>query len=106
MHFHRNAKLGLAGRRELVLAIAGGSSMREAAQAFHVSVATADRWSKRWRQASTAERRSLSCLFDRSSRLPQYATGTKMTSLTPAELKTHKLRVRSFSSLGSRCHEH
>jgi transposase InsO family protein len=68
MRFHRNAKLGLAGRRELVLQIAGGSSLREAAQAFNVSVATAHRWSKRWRQASEAERGSLSCLLDRSSR--------------------------------------
>ena len=47
MRFHRNAKLGLAGRRQLVLQIAGGSSLREAAQAFNVSVATAHRWSKR-----------------------------------------------------------
>ena len=31
MQFHRNAKLGLAGRRELVLTIQGGSSIREAA---------------------------------------------------------------------------
>jgi len=68
MQFHRNAKLGLAGRRQLVLAIAGGSSLREAAQAFNVSVATAHRWSKRWRQASESERGSPSCLFDRSSR--------------------------------------
>ena len=68
MRFHRNAKLGLAGRRELVLQIAGGSSLREAAQAFNVSVATAHRWWKRWRQASEAERGSLSCLLDRSSR--------------------------------------
>jgi transposase InsO family protein len=68
MRFHRNAKLGLAARRELALQIAGGSSLREAAQAFNVSVATAHRWSKRWRQASDFERRSLSCLFDRSSR--------------------------------------
>ncbi len=30
MQFHRNAKLGLAGRRELVLTIQGGSSIREA----------------------------------------------------------------------------
>ena len=68
MRFHRNAKLGLAGRRELVLQIAGGSSLREAAGAFHVSVATAHRWWKRWCQASEADRRSLSCLLDRSSR--------------------------------------
>ncbi|MGH3013035.1 MAG: leucine zipper domain-containing protein, partial [Gaiellaceae bacterium] len=68
MRFHRNAKLGLAGRRQLVLQIAGGSSVRKAAQAFNVSVATAHRWSKRWRQASASERESLSCLLDRSSR--------------------------------------
>jgi transposase InsO family protein len=68
MQFHRNAKLGLAGRRELVLRIAGGSSLREAAAVFNVSTATAHRWWHRWRQASDAERRSLSCLFDRSSR--------------------------------------
>ncbi len=68
MRFHRNAKLGLAGRRELVLQIAGGSSIRQAAQSFNVSVATAHRWWQRWRQASESERASLSCLFDRSSR--------------------------------------
>ncbi len=68
MRFHRNAKLGLAGRRELVLQIAAGSSIREAAEVFNVSVATAHRWWKRWRQASEAERRSLACLLDRSSR--------------------------------------
>jgi transposase InsO family protein len=68
MRFHRNAKLGLAGRRELVLAIAGGSSLREAAATFNVSPTTAHRWWQRWRQSSDAERRSLSCLLDRSSR--------------------------------------
>ena len=68
MQFHRNAKLGLAGRRELVLAIAGGSSIREAAATFNVSIATAHRWWQRWRQSSESERRSLSCLLDRSSR--------------------------------------
>jgi transposase InsO family protein len=68
MPFHRNAKLGLAGRRELVLAIAGGSSIRGAAEAFNVSSATAHRWWRRWSSASEAERDSLACLFDRSSR--------------------------------------
>ena len=68
MRFHRNAKLGLAGRRELVLEIAGGSSIREAAATFNVSVATAHRWWHRWRQASAQERASFSCLADRSSR--------------------------------------
>jgi transposase InsO family protein len=68
MQFHRNAKLGLAGRRELVLVIEGGSSLREAAASFHVSVATAHRWWSRWRAASESERQSLDCLRDRSSR--------------------------------------
>src|SRR5713226_7526728 len=68
MQFHRNARLGLAARRELVLAIAGGCSIRAAATTFNVSTATAHRWWHRWRAASEAERRSLSCLFDRSSR--------------------------------------
>jgi transposase InsO family protein len=68
MQFHRNAKLGLAGRRELVLQVEEGCSLREAAAMFHVSVATAHRWWRRWRAASESERESLACLFDRSSR--------------------------------------
>ena len=68
MHVHRNARLGLAGRRALVHAIAGGCTLREAAATFNVSAATAHRWWHRWRSASDVERRSLSCLFDRSSR--------------------------------------
>src|SRR5436190_4140821 len=70
MYVHRNARLGLAGRRELVLvlAIAGGCSIRAAAASFNVSTATAHRWWHRWRSASEAERCSLTCLFDRSSR--------------------------------------
>ena len=68
MHVHRNAKLGLAGRRELVRAIAAGSSIRKAAAAFNVSPATAHRWWSRWLRASARERSGLACLFDRSSR--------------------------------------
>lgn len=68
MQLHRNAKLGLRGRRELVLAIESGMSLRAAAAAFSVSPATAHRWWHRWRQASAEERRTLSCLHDRSSR--------------------------------------
>ena len=68
MQFHRNAKLGLAGRRELVLAIAGGCSIRQSAASFNVSPATAHRWWRRWQQATDRERAGLACLFDRSSR--------------------------------------
>ncbi len=68
MQLHRNAKLGLRGRCELVLAIESGMSLRAAAAAFSVSPATAHRWWHRWRDAGALERRSLSCLHDRSSR--------------------------------------
>jgi len=68
MQLHRNAKLGLRGRRELVLAIESGMSLKAAAVSFNVSPATAHRWWQRWREAPADERRSLACLFDRSSR--------------------------------------
>ena len=48
MEFHRNAKLGLAGRLALVQAIERGMSLRAAAAAFRVSPATAHRWWHRW----------------------------------------------------------
>jgi transposase InsO family protein len=68
MSFHRNAKLGLAGRYALVCAIGEGMSFRAAAAAFRVSPATAHRWWRRWLAASKAARATLACLFDRSSR--------------------------------------
>ena len=60
MNLHANAKLGLAGRRQLVLAIESGASMRAAAVAFGVSPATAHRW---WHRAVDG-----GSLADRSSR--------------------------------------
>lgn len=68
MQMHRRAKLGLAGRHELVKAIDAGMSQKAAAAAFCVSPATANRWFRRWREASEDERRTLVCLHDRSSR--------------------------------------
>ena len=68
MSFHRNAKLGLAGRYALVSAIAGGMTLKQAAACFSVSPATAHRWWHRWLEATAEGRASLSCLFDRSSR--------------------------------------
>ncbi len=68
MLFHRNAKLGLAGRYALVCAIEGGLSLKAAAAAFSVSPATAHRWWHRWLEAGGEARATLSCLFDRSSR--------------------------------------
>jgi transposase InsO family protein len=66
--FHRNAKLGLAGRLALVSVIEAGSTVRAAAADFNVSPATAHRWWHRWHEGSDEARKSLSCLFDRSSR--------------------------------------
>ena len=64
MNLHANAKLGLAGRRELVLAIERGLSLKAAAAAFSVSPATAHRWWHRWLEGG----RAASTLLDRSSR--------------------------------------
>jgi len=68
MYLHANAKLGLAGRFALVRAIEEGLSLKAAAAAFSVSPATAHRWWHRWLEAGEEGRRTLSCLFDRSSR--------------------------------------
>jgi transposase InsO family protein len=68
MYLHANAKLGLAGRFALVTAVEDGMSLKAAAAAFSVSPATAHRWWHRWREAGEEARRTLSCLFDRSSR--------------------------------------
>jgi transposase InsO family protein len=68
MSFHRNAKLGLAGRYALVCAIEEGMTLKQAAACFSVSPATAHRWWHRWLEASVEARATLACLFDRSSR--------------------------------------
>ena len=68
MSFHRNAKLGLAGRYALVCAVEGGMSLKAAAAAFSVSPATVHRWWHRWLEAGEEARATLACLLDRSSR--------------------------------------
>jgi transposase InsO family protein len=68
MSFHRNAKLGLAGRYALVCAVESGMTLKQAAACFSVSPATAHRWWHRWAGAGEEARRTLSCLVDRSSR--------------------------------------
>ena len=65
---HRNARLGLAGRRALVADIEQGCSRREAARRRGVSASTACKWWRRWSEATAEQRRSLVCLEDRSSR--------------------------------------
>jgi transposase InsO family protein len=68
MTTHPRAKLGLAARHELCRLIESGVSIRRAGCRFNVSPATAHKHWHRWRAASAAERRTLSCLHDRSSR--------------------------------------
>jgi transposase len=68
MQLHRNAKLGLSGRFALVRANESGCLIREAARRHGLSPATACTWSRRWREASENERKTLVCWYDRSSR--------------------------------------
>ncbi len=73
MGLHRNARLGLAGRRALVADVEAGCSCREAARRRGVSPTTACKWWRRWLTATIEQRSSLSCLEDRSSRPHQLA---------------------------------
>jgi transposase InsO family protein len=68
MRVHANAKLGPAGRLALVDVVGEGVSLRAAASAFGVSVATAHRWWHRWLEASEQQRCSGVWAADRSSR--------------------------------------
>src|SRR3954454_19806536 len=66
---HRNARLGPAGRRELVrLMIEVGMPERRAAARPAGSACTAHRWETRWLAAGAAGRRSGRWARDRSSR--------------------------------------
>ena len=68
MGLHRNARLGLAGRRALVADVESGCSCREAARRRGVSPTTACKWWRRWSEATVEQRRASACLEDRSSR--------------------------------------
>jgi transposase InsO family protein len=68
MGLHRNARLGLAGRRQLVADVVLGLSCREAARRRGVSPTTACKWWRRWSEATLEQQRTLACLEDRSSR--------------------------------------
>ena len=96
MEVHRNAKLGLSGRLALVQACERGLSVREVAGRFSVSPATVYRWSCRWRAASEQQRRSLACLFDRSSR-PR-----RMPRLLPASEQRRICAARQQTGWGPR----
>jgi transposase InsO family protein len=66
---HRNAPLTPNGRRRLVALVEEQHlTFAAAAAASNVAKSTCWEWVRRWREATDAERRSLSCLADRSSR--------------------------------------
>jgi transposase InsO family protein len=67
MASHPRARLGLAGRQELVLSIQQGSSIRAAARIFNVSPATAHKWWHRHRSGEGLRDRS--CRPHRSPRM-------------------------------------
>lgn len=90
MDLHANAKLGLAGRRELVEAIESGLSLKRAAARFSVSPATAHRWWHRWLDGDRAP----GALADRSSR-PHH----QPRRLSPAQ-EEPILRARRETGLG------
>jgi transposase-like protein len=90
MNQHANAKLGLAGRHELVLAIEGAMTLKRAAACFSVSPATAHRWWHRWIEGGRAS----TALRDRSSRPHR-----QPRRLAPAE-EEPILRARRETNLG------
>ena len=96
MGVHANAKLGPAGRRELVRLIREGSTERQAAACLAVAPATAHRWSLRERQATQAERASGAWALDASSR-PH-----RSPRRTSAELEARVCEVRQHTGWGPR----
>ena len=94
---HANARLGPAGRRELVrLMIEMGMPERQAAACLSVSPCTAHRWKRRWQTASVELRRSGRWALDRSSR-PR-----RSPRRTPAELERQVCAARERTGWGPR----
>jgi transposase InsO family protein len=96
MRVHANAKLGPAGRRQLVSLIESGMSLRAAAAATRVSPCTAHRWWHRWRSASAEARADGTWLRDRSSR-PH-----RQPRLTSSDLAARICAVRRATGWGPR----
>jgi transposase InsO family protein len=97
MGVHANAKLGPAGRRELVrLIFEMEMSERQAAACLSVSPCTAHRWKRRWLTATAQERRSGAWAADRSSR-PH-----RSPRRTPAEIERRVCAARERTGWGPR----
>jgi transposase len=96
MGLHRNARLGVAGRRRLVADVEAGLSCREAARRRGVSPTTACKWWRRWSEATLEQKLTRVCLEDRSSR-PHH-----MPRLLSAAEQERICTVRRRSSWGPR----
>ena len=94
---HRNARLGPAGRRELVrLMIEIKMPERQAAACLSVSPCTAHRWKTRWLSASDQERRAGRWALDRSSR------PLRSPRRTPADVEARVCAARERTGWGPR----
>jgi transposase-like protein len=94
MRQHHRAKLGPAGRAQLVSVINAGATFRAAAAVMNVAPATAHRWWRRWQQATEPERRSGGWSHDRSSR-PHRSPGQ-----TSPEQEARICHARQRTNLG------
>ena len=94
---HANARLGPAGRRQLVhLMCVLGYPERRAAESLGVSRTTAHRWKRRWLSAGEELRRSGAWTVDRSSR-PHRSPGR-----TAAAVEQRVLAARARTGWGPR----
>jgi hypothetical protein len=91
---HHRAKLGPAGRAQLVSVINAGATFRAAAAAMNVAPATAHRWWWRWQAASEPERASGRWAWDASSR-PRRSPGR-----TSVEVERRICEARRRTNLG------
>jgi transposase InsO family protein len=96
MGVHANAKLGPAGRRELVRLVRAGSTERQAAACLSVAPATARRWSVRERQATPEQRVSGAWALDACSR-PHHSPRP-----TDPEIEHRVCRARERTGWGPR----
>jgi transposase InsO family protein len=96
MGVHAHAKLGPAGRRELVRLIREGSTERQAAACLSVAPATAHRWSVRERQATPEQRASGRWALDACSR-PHHSPGQ-----TDPEIEHRVCQARERTGWGPR----
>jgi transposase InsO family protein len=91
---HHRAKLGPAGRAQLVSVINAGATFRTAAAVMNVAPATAHRWWVRWTHATESERSSGRWAWDRSSR-PHRSPGQ-----TTPEQEARICQARQRTNLG------